>query len=48
METELGIEPSHRIFSLITDSSFAKNFMLIIQLRLEKLVLSVQGFQTKV
>lgn len=48
MKTELGKEQSHHIFSLITDSSFAKDFMWIIQLRAEKLVLSVQGFQTKV
>lgn len=46
METQL--EKEHRIFSLITGSSFAKNFMWIIQLRVEKLVLSLQGFQTKV
>lgn len=48
METQLEKEQSHRIFSLITGSSFAKNFMWIIQLRVEKLVLSLQGFQTKV
>lgn len=39
METDLGKEPSHCIFSLITDSFLAKNFMWIIQLRVEKLLL---------